>query len=78
MLRKDWALIARVCRDLGMKVRLVTNGLFIDPQMVQRIMDAGVKTLSVSLDGDEKNHNAIRKGPAARQKSVYAHAIAAI
>ncbi len=42
---------------------MVTNGLLVDDPMVERLERAGMRTVTVSLDGTEEHHDAIRQRP---------------
>jgi len=41
-------------------VHLVTNGLLSEEKMVSEIVSTGIKEISISIDGTEKFHNALR------------------
>ena len=59
LLRPDWMLIAAKLAKLEIPTRMVTNGLLLR-QNAARLLDAGVKTVAVSLDGLEDTHDRIR------------------
>ncbi len=45
---------------LGYNWGITTNGMLLSDRMVKRLKDAGLTTLSVSLDGIEPDHDALR------------------
>ena len=63
-LRDDWDLIARVIAARGMKVNLVTCGVYASPvaagEIARRAADAGLCNIGVSIDGTPATHEAIR------------------
>ncbi|MCA9609031.1 MAG: radical SAM protein, partial [Myxococcales bacterium] len=56
-LRDDWDVIAKAIADRGMRVGITTGGRGFDAERVQRAVDAGVRTISVSIDGLERTHD---------------------
>lgn len=78
LVRKDWPRLARKLADLNMNPTVITNGMLVDEAMISRLIDAGVKALSVSLDGDREVHDAIRVQPGRSTVSSYERAIRAI
>jgi radical SAM protein with 4Fe4S-binding SPASM domain len=63
LLRPDWDLIAGECSRRSVETRLITNGWFFDREKAKRAVDAGVSTVSFSLDGDEATHDYLRAMP---------------
>jgi radical SAM protein with 4Fe4S-binding SPASM domain len=51
LLRPDVFDLAEYARDRGIRVSLATNGTLLSPEMVRRIKQAGIKRISISLDG---------------------------
>jgi radical SAM protein with 4Fe4S-binding SPASM domain len=51
LLRPDVFDLAEYARDRGIRVSLATNGTHLSPEMVRRIKQAGIKRISISLDG---------------------------
>jgi molybdenum cofactor biosynthesis enzyme MoaA len=59
--RRDVFDIIRHSTDRGLEVDLATNGTLIDEAMAERIRDAGVRRVSVSIDGaDAATHDTFR------------------
>lgn len=56
-LREDWDTIARAIVDRGMRCGITTGGRGLDADRVRRAVDAGVGTISVSIDGLERTHD---------------------
>lgn len=63
ILRQDWEAIARELVGLKINVSLISNGLLIDERMADRIRQAGLCRVALSLDGLESTHNYIRCNP---------------
>lgn len=72
-LRPDWLIIARAIHDAGMLCSLTTGGLGITARLAERMRDAGIESVSVSLDGLEPRHD-LQRG----RKGSFRHALAAI
>ncbi len=71
-MRPDWAAICRRLRERGMRVNLITNGFLFTEKILDALQDAGVESVSVSLDGPEAVHDRYR------QPGSFARAIKAI
>jgi radical SAM protein with 4Fe4S-binding SPASM domain len=59
-LRDDWAILARAIKDRGMSCGIVSGGRGVDRARAQTIKDAGVDGVSISVDGLEETHDALR------------------
>lgn len=59
-LRPDWLEIARAIADAGMIPTMVTGGYGISRSTAQKMLDAGIAQVSISLDGLEKTHDGLR------------------
>jgi MoaA/NifB/PqqE/SkfB family radical SAM enzyme len=70
LLRKDWWRIAARVAENGITTRIVTNGQNLNPDVLGTMVDVGISTVGVSLDGVESTHDAIRCRPGAWRKSV--------
>lgn len=61
LMRKDIFEIADYANQQGLRVAMSPNGTLIDPQNIQKMKGAGIKRISVSLDGScAQKHDAIR------------------
>ena len=69
--RKDIFAIAAKCRELGIMTYLSTNGLYINPGNVQKILDH-FGYIGISIDGDEATHDRFRGLAGAYRKSLQA------
>ena len=63
LLRRDWPLIARRLTSSGITTKVVTNGLLLGPAMLQKMKEAGIAGIGISLDGLEKTHDTLRSYP---------------
>lgn len=63
ILREGWEAIARELVGLEINVSLISNGLIVDERMADRIHQAGLCRVALSLDGLESTHNYIRCNP---------------
>ena len=61
-LRDDWAQIASACTAAGMSVGITTGARNLTQARVDMAVEAGVNSISVSIDGLEQTHDA-QRGP---------------
>jgi MoaA/NifB/PqqE/SkfB family radical SAM enzyme len=79
--RNDWYEICSYAHELGLIVSLNTNGVFDDPDgMAEKIASLGMEQVTLSMDGLEESHDALRgKGSfrAVRRalESLHAHGL---
>ena len=59
-LRRDWLEIARAIEDSGMACTLTTGGYGISKELARRMVAAGIRQTSVSIDGLEATHDRLR------------------
>lgn len=59
-LRPDWLEIAKAITDAGMHCGMTTGGFGITLDTARRMKEAGIKVVSVSVDGLEETHNRLR------------------
>lgn len=59
-LRDDWVDIVRAIRQLGMECTMVTGGRGITPERARAAKEAGLMSVSVSVDGTAPSHDALR------------------
>jgi radical SAM protein with 4Fe4S-binding SPASM domain len=64
-MRDDWHLIAKEITRCGMVCGMTTGARNLDQRRVDLAVEAGLRTISVSLDGLEKTHDALRGSPGA-------------
>jgi radical SAM protein with 4Fe4S-binding SPASM domain len=66
LFRHDIFDLASYAAGLGIRVALATNGTLVTKQMARKILDSGVRRVSISLDGaDASTHDAFRGMPGA-------------
>src|ERR1051326_2917652 len=66
LFRSDIFQLARYATDKGLRVALATNGTLVTKEVARMIVDAGVKRVSISLDGaDAVTHDTFRGIPGA-------------
>jgi radical SAM protein with 4Fe4S-binding SPASM domain len=69
--RSDIFQLARYATDKGLRVALATNGTLVTKEVARMIVDAGVKRVSISLDGaDALTHDSFRGIPGAFEAAV--------
>lgn len=59
-LREDWTDIVRAIRKHGMLCSMTTGGRGITPDRAKEAKDAGLQSVSVSIDGFAKTHDQLR------------------
>jgi radical SAM protein with 4Fe4S-binding SPASM domain len=70
--RPDIFQLARYATDKGLRVALATNGTLVTKEVAQKIVDSGVKRVSISLDGaNAETHDSFRGIPGAFDAAVY-------
>jgi radical SAM protein with 4Fe4S-binding SPASM domain len=71
MSRPDIYDLARCATDCGLRAVMAPCGHLLDPVSVRRLMDAGVRRISVSLDGaDASTHDTFRGVPGAFESAL--------
>jgi radical SAM protein with 4Fe4S-binding SPASM domain len=61
LMRPDWDKIAAHLRDAGVVANILTNGWYIDEDIVARARAAGVPNFGISVDGLKETHDFIRR-----------------
>jgi len=70
--RRDIFELAAYGTSLGLRVALATNGTMVTREVATKIKDAGIKRVSISLDGaDADTHDAFRGIPGAFDAAIY-------
>lgn len=59
-LRKDWLDLAAEINRCGMRPTMTTGGFGISQRTAERMKEAGIRTVSVSVDGLEEQHDRLR------------------
>ena len=60
LMRPDWPTLARRLRAHGVAVHLRTSGIGLDGDALEAIVGAGIRSVTVSLDGPAEVHDAYR------------------
>ncbi len=60
LLRKDIEIIGKELYDRGFPWGLVTNGLLLNKKRLDSLMNSGLRSITISLDGLENSHNWLR------------------
>ncbi|MBI5124188.1 MAG: radical SAM protein [Candidatus Omnitrophica bacterium] len=70
LLRKDIFEIAGYGKDKGLTMVMAPNGTLLTEDNIRKIIDSGIKRISVSMDGpDASSHDDLRQVPGAFQSS---------
>ncbi len=59
-LRRDWLEIAAAITASGMRATMTTGGYGLSPRTCEKMVEAGISTVSVSVDGLEESHDRLR------------------
>jgi radical SAM protein with 4Fe4S-binding SPASM domain len=71
LFRHDIYDLARFGAECGLRVALATNGTLVTKEVARKIVDAGVRRVSISLDGaDEATHDRFRGSPGAFEAAL--------
>ena len=60
LLRKDFFEIMGYAHSLGFRWGMTSNATLIDDEVAHRLHECGMKTISISIDGLEQTHDALR------------------
>ena len=63
LVREDVVECAQGISQRGFPWGMVTNGLFLTPELFQKLKDAGLCSVTISLDGLEEQHTWLRRNP---------------
>jgi len=63
MMRRDLAHCGKEISDRGFVWGMVTNGMMLTPQKLDEFVQAGLKSIALSFDGFEDDHNWMRGNP---------------
>lgn len=72
LVREDLEEAGREVTRRGYPWGMVTNGLVLTEKRFRSLLDAGLRTVSVSLDGFEREHNYIRQHPRSYDRALEA------
>ncbi len=63
LIRKDIIDCGKAITRRGFMWGMVSNGMLLTPEKLDELIDAGLKTIAISFDGFEKEHNWMRGHP---------------
>ena len=72
LMRHDIVACGREITRRGFAWGMVTNGMLLDKSKLQELIDAGLKSISISLDGLQSEHNWMRGNEQSFQRAVRA------
>ncbi len=72
LIRPDLIEVIKYISSKEARIGLITNGLLLSPSRLQSLVDAGVNSLGISVDGDRETHNMIRCCPDAYDRAMAA------
>ena len=72
LLRPDLPECGKALYDRGFRWGIVTNGMLYDEAMHAKLTDAGMYSVTVSLDGLEETHNWLRNHPESFRRALRA------
>ena len=70
LLRKEFFDIMNYAHKLGFSWGMTSNGTLIDKECAHKLKEAGMRTISISIDGLEKTHDEFRRTPGGYQKAM--------
>ncbi len=72
LLRNDLEIAGKALYERGFPWGIVTNGLLLSKRRLDSLMDAGIRAVTVSLDGLQSAHNWLRGNPKSFEKAFSA------
>ncbi len=72
LVRNDLEQAGAAVTQRGYPWGMVTNGMALTDDRLQRLLDAGLRSISISLDGFEREHNYIRGNPLSYERALQA------
>ena len=70
LLRPEFFEIMEEARRLGFTWGMTSNGTLVDEECAKKLKKAGLKTVSVSVDGLKENHEWFRQSPGCYEKTI--------
>ncbi len=70
LLRKEFFEIMEYAHSLGFHWGMTSNGTLIDRECARKLKNAGMGTISISIDGLEATHDAFRRTPGGYKKAM--------
>lgn len=70
MLRRDFEAIVRMIHEMGFRWGMTSNGTLIDEKAARMLREAGMGTISISIDGLRETHDRYRRSPGAYDRAM--------
>lgn len=70
LMRKDLFDVMAYANNLGYPWGMTTNGMLINDDIIQKMIDTNMQTISISLDGLKETHESFRKVPNSFDKII--------
>ena len=70
LLRKEFFEIMTYAKELGFRWGMTSNGTLIDAEVAHKLREAGMSTISISIDGLPETHDAFRRVPGAYERAM--------
>lgn len=70
LIRNDFFDIMADANELGYLWGMTSNGILITPDVAKNLRRCGMKTISISIDGNEETHDAFRRTPGGWKKAM--------
>ncbi len=70
LLRNDLELCGKQLYNRGFPWGIVSNGLLMNPTRIESLLNAGMRSITISLDGLENSHNWLRGNKSSFKKAV--------
>ncbi len=72
LMRKDLEQCGKILSGYGFPWGLVSNGFLLNETRLETLLDAGMTSTTISLDGFEKAHNTLRRNNSSFEKAITA------
>ena len=72
LMRKDLEECGKAVSERGYQWGMVTNGTALTPQRFEKLLQSGIQSISISLDGLKESHNILRNNPKSYDYAVRA------
>ncbi|MDD2565651.1 MAG: radical SAM protein [Candidatus Gracilibacteria bacterium] len=72
LLRKDIFEVMKFANNLGFQWGMVTNGYFVNIEVVNKMKESGMNSIDVSIDGIEEVHDELRNMKGSYEKAINA------
>lgn len=70
LLRKEFFEIMTYAKELGFRWGMTSNGTLIDAEVAHKLREAGMSTISISIDGLPETHDEFRRVPGAYERAM--------